>query len=252
MKAPIARMDQNTLLPEINYISSEELIKAIATNGVIKLSEPPADPDQFVTLLSSLGPLMFTHGETPVEGHPELNVVTNVNRQGRPKSVFHSDTSYVAHPPAVSALFAVDVPKIGGATKFTDQYLALDLLEENLKSLMQGAMVLHGATGVPDERSKWHPLIRINPITNRRSLFLTSLPRCLKLRLADGTDRSDLLKFLYKFSITKARSKTHKWSSGDVIMWDNRCTLHAADHSHVVGHRTLYRGLIIGERPIPG
>ena len=123
-------MDQNTSLQEIPYVGSKELIKAIATNGVIKLSEPPAHPDQFVALLSSLGPLMFTLGETPVKKHPELNIVTNVNRQRRPRSVFHSDTSYVAHPPAVSALFAVDVPKFGGATKFTDQYLALDLLEE--------------------------------------------------------------------------------------------------------------------------
>ena len=243
---------RETELLEISSKNPEKLLEDIATYGVVKISDPPTDPTQFVTLLSSLGPLMFTHGETPVDGHPELNIVTNVNRQTKPKSVFHSDTSYVAHPPAVSALFAVDVPKSGGATIFTDQYLAFELLDENLKTLLPGAMVLHGATGVPDERSRWHPLIRTNPITKRKALFLTSLPRCLELRLADGTDRSDLLEFLYHFSISKARSQTHRWSTGDVIMWDNRCTLHAADHNHVVGNRTLYRGLITGEKPIPG
>ena len=129
---------------------------------------------------------------------------------------------------------------------------ALDSLDDDLRTLLQGAEVLHTATGVQKVQSEWHPLIRYNPQSGRKALFLTSIARCKRLRLADGTDRSDLLEFLYQFSITKARSKTHKWSSGDVIMWDNRCTLHAADHSHVVGHRTLYRGLIIGERPIPG
>lgn len=243
---------KKTELLKVSETDPEKLIKLTAINGVIKLSEPPADPDRFVSLLSSLGTLMFTHGETPVEGYPELNIVTNVNRQTRPKSVFHSDTSYVDRPPALSALFAVDVPEIGGATIFTDQYLAFESLEEKLKSLLYGARILHCATGVHDESSVWHPLIRRNPVTKRKALYLTSLPRCSKLRLADGTDRSDLLEFLYRVSISKARSKTHKWSTGEVIMWDNRCTMHAADHSHVVGRRVLYRGLIRGEKPIPG
>ena len=96
------------------------------------------------------------------------------------------------------------------------------------------------------------PVIRQNPITKRNALYLTSLPRCLKLKLSDGTDRSDLIEYLYHFTLSVGQVKRHQWSAGDVIIWDNRCTLHAADHSDVVGSRTLYRGMVRGEKPIPG
>ena len=138
--------------------------------------------------------------------------------------------------------------KKGGATIFTDQYIVLDTLQDEMKSLLAGAMVLHGATGVPDKRSQWHPIIRQNPITKRNALYLTSLPRCLKLKLSDGTDRSDLIEYLYHFTLSVGRVKRHQWCAGDVILWDNRCTLHAADHSDVVGNRTLYRGMVRGEK----
>ena len=240
---------------ELTKVSTKDptlLQRLVAENGVVQITSPPSCPAKFTEFLSTLGPLMFTEGETPVEGHPLLNVVTNVNRKTKPKSVFHSDTSYISRPPSFSALFAVDVPKKGGATIFTDQYRVFDTLRYEIKSLLAGAMVLHGATGVPDKRSQWHPIIRRNPITKRNALYLTSLPRCLKLKLSDGTDRSDLIKYLYHFTLSVGQVKRHQWCAGDVILWDNRCTLHAADHSDVVGSRTLYRGMVRGEKPIPG
>ena len=195
---------------------------------------------------------MFTEGETLVAGHPLLNVVTTINRKTKPKSVFHSDTSYIARPPSNSALIAIDVPKTGGATLFSDQYAALDSLDYDLRILLQGAEVLHTATGVPDSQSTWQPLIRYNPISGREALFLTSVARCKRLRLTDGTDRTDLLQGLYDKSLTNTPLIKHNWSLGDVLLWDNRCTMHAADHSGVHGSRTLFRGLIKGEAPICG
>ena len=240
---------------ELTKVSSKDpalLKRLVAENGVVQITSPPSCPAKFTEFLSTLGPLMFTEGETPVEGHPLLNIVTNVNRKTKPKSVFHSDTSYISRPPSFSALFAVDVPEKGGATIFTDQYKVLDTLQDEMKSLLAGAMVLHGATGVPDEKTQWHPVIRQNPITKRNALYLTSIPRCLKLKLSDGTDRSDLIEYLYYFTLSVGQVKRHQWSAGDVILWDNRCTLHAADHSDVVGRRTLYRGMVRGEKPIQG
>ena len=120
---------------------------------------------------------MFTEGEIPVTGHPLLNVVTNANRKTKPKSAFHSDTSYISRPPSNSALIAIEVPKAGGATLFSNQYVALDSLDDDLRTLLQGAEVLHTATGVQKVQSEWQPLVRYNPQSGRKALFLTSIAR---------------------------------------------------------------------------
>ena len=226
------------------------IAESAARFGVVQILPPPTSTADFVSFLSLLGSLMFTDGEIPVAQFPKLNVVTNVNRKTKPKSVFHSDTSYAAQPPSISALIAIEVPTVGGATLFTNQYTALEALPSKLRSELIGAEVLHVATDAPDSTSMWHPLIRRNPVSNRNSLFLTSRARCKRLRLADGTDRTDLLDTLYEISLQCAPLLKHDWSRGDVLLWDNRCTLHAADHSNVEGPRTLFRGLIRGECPI--
>jgi len=224
--------------------------QAAARQGVVRIVPPPNGARGVVDFLRANGPLMFTVGETPAHDAPELNVVTNVGRQTPPRSVFHSDTSYDPAPPSYSALIAIDVPDEGGATLFTDQYAALDALEPDMRQMLAGATVLHGPTDVPPTEAVWHPLIRRNPGSNRDALFLTSVSRCQRLRLSCGRDRHDLIEPLYTHSITFQRPKRHRWRPGDVLLWDNRCTLHAADHSAVVGARTLYRGLIRGEQPV--
>lgn len=223
--------------------------KTAATNGVVQVTPGVEGPAGLIAFLRAIGPLIFTEGETPVPNHPDLNLVTNAGRTTKPKSVFHSDTSYIERPPAYSALIAIDVPDAGGATLFTDQYAALDALEPGVRSELIGARVRHGPTDVPETEAVWHPLIRRNPQTGRDALFLTSLARCTRLELRNGKDRSDLIGMLYEHSINFQTPKRHVWAKGDVVLWDNRCTLHAADHSAVVGTRTLYRGLVQGERP---
>ncbi|MEM7695702.1 MAG: TauD/TfdA family dioxygenase [Pseudomonadota bacterium] len=225
--------------------------QAAAEGGVVALAIPLEGPGELVEFLGEIGALMFTDGETPAPGHPDLNVVTNKGRTRPPRSVFHSDTTYVARPPSYSALIAIEVPEAGGATLFTDQYAAFDTLAQNLKTALIGATILHGPTDVPETEAVWHPLVRQNPVTGRNALFLTALARCRRLVLADGTDRSDLIPVLYEHS-TKGPVRRHAWAPGDVVVWDNRCTLHAADHSAVVGTRTLYRGLVRGEVPLMG
>ncbi|MEL7098527.1 MAG: TauD/TfdA family dioxygenase [Pseudomonadota bacterium] len=223
--------------------------RAASTHGAVLLKGGLSGPSALIDFLSVLGPLMFTNGETPVPDHPDLNIVTNQGRKTPPRSVFHSDTTYVARPPSYSALIAMEVPAQGGATLFTDQYAAWEALPLDLRGVLVGASVLHVPTDVPETDAVWHPLVRRNPVTGRAALFLTALARCRKLVLADGTDRTDLVGGLYTHSQTFDVPRRHRWSPGDVVIWDNRCTLHAADHSSVVGTRTLYRGMVQGEMP---
>ncbi|MEM1302394.1 MAG: TauD/TfdA family dioxygenase [Pseudomonadota bacterium] len=232
----------------------EAIARAADRDGVVQVRHDGMNPQDFVDLMRGLGPLMFTEGETPADEAPDLNVVTNVGRTTKPKSVFHSDTTYVARPPSYSGLIAVEVPQEGGATLFHDQYAAYDALPATMKTLLDGATVLHSVTGVtvgPDsETEARHPVVRRHPGTGRAALYFTTPARCSELTLNTGETRDDLIQWLYDFSLTLAPPKAHAWSQGDVVIWDNRCTLHAADHSRVVGNRTLYRGMVRGEVPV--
>lgn len=225
--------------------------RAAAAHGAVRLDGGLDGPGALTAFLAEIGELMFTEGETPVPRFPDLNIVTNAGRTTPPRSVFHSDTTYIARPPSYSALIAIDVPEQGGATLFTDQYAAWEALPLDLRGLLTGARLLHGPTDVPEVDAVWHPLVRRNPVTGRAALFLTALARCRKLLLEDGTERSDLIETLYAHSSEFQPPRAHRWAAGDVVIWDNRCTLHAADHSAVVGTRTLYRGMVRGEVPEP-
>ncbi len=106
----------------------EVLRGLLAEHGVLFFAGQSLDDDLFVAFLRSFGDLAFTKGETHVDGHPDLNVVSNVGRATPPKSAFHVDTSYVRAPPAYTALRAVQIPEQGGATQFTNQYRAYETL----------------------------------------------------------------------------------------------------------------------------
>ena len=85
----------------------------LAEHGVLLFADQSLDDDAFVAFLRSFGELTFTKGGSHVDGHPDLNVVSNVGRATPRKSAFHVDTSYVRDPPAYTALRAVQIPERG-------------------------------------------------------------------------------------------------------------------------------------------
>lgn len=101
--------------------AAKSLRPHLERHGVAVLRDQEIDDAAFVAFLEALGPLVFTEGETPVENAPMLNVVSNVGRTTPPRSVFHSDTTYVAKPPSFTALRPVLLPERGGATLICDQ-----------------------------------------------------------------------------------------------------------------------------------
>ena len=206
----------------------------------------------FADVLSRLGEMMFTTGETPVPHEPRLNVVTNVGRTRKPRSVFHTDTSYVAQPPAFTALRAVDVPERGGPTQFSDQVAVARDLPAWAREALAGRRVRHAyGTDALEEEEAWHPALREHPVTGEVALYLSTPERCDRLsEEADDARAHRALQLLYRRSTRPTQLYTHYWRAGDVVIWDDRTTLHRADHSDVVGARTFHRGMVRGETPI--
>ncbi len=226
------------------------LRELLGEHGVAVLPAQVLDDTAFLAFLRGFGPLAFTAGETPLTGFPDLNVISNVGRWGTespPKSSFHVDTSYVSSPPAYTALRAVTVPAHGGATQFTNQYAAAATLSDELRSRVEGRTITHVVTGVDDtegETEAAHPILRAHPVTGRESLYLTAPARCASVSGLEQDEADELVALLFAHSVRPDNTYVHRWAPEDLVIWDNACVLHRADHEGVVGDRVMHRGMV--------
>lgn len=174
--------------------------------------------------------------------------ISNVGRDRPPRSTFHTDTSYVRNPPLYTALRAVEVPEQGGHTLFCNQYAAYDDLPDAVREELDGRTITHVVTGLDlgpdDETSAAHPVFRVHPISGRTYLYLSTPTRCVEVSGLSADRARELVAFLFEHSTRPANVLRHGWSPGDVVMWDNRCVMHCADHSGVVGDRVMHRGMV--------
>ncbi len=225
-----------------------QLRSLLARHGVVVLPDQHIDDAVFHDFLTSFGGLVLSIGETPVDGFPDLNVISNVGRSTPPRSTFHVDTSYVSHPPAYTALRAVAIPDAGGETLFSNQYRAFETLPEHLRERVEGRTIEHVVTGVElgpaDESAAHHPVLRPHPVSGRTALYLTTPARCAGVSGLAPQEASELVDALMAHSTQGHNVYRHAWSPGDVVMWDNGCVLHRADHEGVVGDRVMHRGMV--------
>ena len=224
--------------------------RLLAEHGVVVLPGQHTDDASFLRFLRSIGPTMFTLGETPVPGQSELNVVSNVGRTHPPRSSFHTDTSYVREPPVFTALRAVVVPDRGGQTLFTNQYAAYETLPADIRHELRGRCITHVMTGLQlgadAETAAAHPIVNIHPTSGRPYLYLSSPQRCARISGMSPERASGMIEFLFAHCTRADNVYRHTWSPGDVVMWDNRCVLHRADHAGVLGDRVMHRGMVAG------
>jgi taurine dioxygenase len=217
-----------------------------------------------------LAPIQET-GRRFVEGLPELYIVSNVVKDGTPigslgngEAVWHTDMSYVEVPPQASALYALEVPPTGGDTSFVNMYAVYDSLADDLKARIAGLRVKHdgtynsggflrqGVTPTDDPRTSpgtLHPLVYVHPETGRPALYLGRRRNAY----VDGLplDESEALLDELWASVDGERfGWTNVWREGDLVLWDNRCTMHRRDSFDPSSRRVMHRTQIKGtERP---
>ena len=228
-----------------------DVAELIARSRVAVFRQQSIDDAEFVHFLSGLGKLTFTAGEQPVNHAPDLNIVSNLGRLTPPRSVFHTDTSYVQRPPALTGLRPVILPANGGDTLFSDQVGAASRLPQDVRRRLLGQDVLHKASGLEDQSSAVRqPLLRRHPITEETSLYLSTPQRCTDISNLDTQTSQRLIAALYWHSTRASLLYRHQWKAGDLLIWDNRVTMHRADHGSSTAPRLLHRGMVLGEIPL--
>jgi taurine dioxygenase len=207
-------------------------------------------------------------GRRFVEGHPEIYVVSNVIKNGEPigslgagEATWHTDMSYLPDPPKASILYALEVPPAGGNTYFCNMYRAYESLPEELKRRTERLMVKHDGTynsggylrqGVTaadnpiTSRGAFHPLVCTHPETKRRVLYLGRRRNAY----IDGLslpDSESLLDQLWSYATREEFAWHNEWRVGDLVLWDNRCTMHRRDPFDETARRIMHRTQIKSE-----
>lgn len=241
-------------IPDMNDAQIEEVKRLISEYCVGVFPDQFLAPNEQVEFVGRFDPITFTPGEDP---HPDWPGVHVVARPGNPSlpviNGFHTDTCFVERPPSYTSLSAVQLPERGGDTAFANQYMAYEALSPVMQEWLSGLRFKHVVSGtkrpedVPDP--VWHPAVRTNPVSGRKALYVTLPVRCIEAEGMTPKESDNLIEFLYNHSQNIYAMYRHRWQPGDLVMWDNRCTLHAGVYDHGEQARVLHRVMCRGERP---
>jgi taurine dioxygenase len=164
----------------------------------------------------------------------EIFIISNVQENGEPIGAlghdeigFHSDLSYLRQPGTLSVLYAVEIPTIGGDTQWCNCSAAYEALDDAMKERLRGLRAVHRhyvEEQNPPERID-HPVVRTHPETGQKSLYVG--PHLKKYIVGLGAEESRaLLEQLYAHLDQERFVWTHRWQVGDLLLWDNRPTMH--------------------------
>jgi taurine dioxygenase len=211
------------------------------------------------------------YGEPFNKAHPEINVISNVVENGKPignlgdgEAVWHADMTYVDVPPKAAMLHALEVPPSGGNTYFANMFAAYETLPADLKKAVDGKVAVHDAsrnsagmlrkgykevTDVRETVGARHPLVRTDPKTGRKALFLGRRPNSYVVGL-DVAESEALLDALWAHATQPRFAMCHEWQVGDLLMWNNLSVLHRRDPFDPASRRVMHRTQIKGHERI--
>jgi taurine dioxygenase len=233
--------------------------------GVIYLRDQALDARLLARFAARFGEAELTPaGEQPLPGLPQVSVLGDAGRQagqhGIEPSYWHSDRSYEPSPPAVTLLYAMNGAD-GTHAEFVNMYSVFNALAPEKQLLVQKLRGVHEARGADSagesvetadarRQSAEHPLVRIHPDTGKRALYLAKevVTRAAGLR---EDDSRKLIEQLEAFATQPRFVYAHRWRKSDLLIWDNRCTLHRMSFD-ATNDRTLYRIRVKGESPLAG
>jgi taurine dioxygenase len=228
-----------------------EVYDAFLDNGILLFRDQDITREQHIDFSRRFGEL-DRHDALPRDRHPdypEILLVTNEpNPDGSPSESrytgrqWHSDMSFTPVPSLGSLLRGIIVPEVGGDTVFANMYLAYETLSDGMKKMIAG---LHGiqmagtrkianpeiGASRTEEQLKLNPpiaqpVVRVHPETGRKALYLGD-----KVKRFDGLTEDEsqpLIKYLNAHATRFEFIYRHQWRRNDIVVWDNRCTMHLA------------------------
>lgn len=263
------------LADDLDAASFKKILDAWSDHLVLRFrGQKLSDPD-LERFSARLGPLdrapKYTAGTEVTVKSEFVTVISNVIVNGKPigdlgnyEALWHTDMSYNDVPPMASALYALEIPPVGGETGFCNMYMAYESLPAALKKRVEGLQCKHDSSrnstgnlrrGQPenttprDAPGAVHPLVLTHPVTGRNALFLGRRLNGYIVGL-EPPESESLLDTLWAHAIRPEYTWYQEWQLGDLILWDNRCVMHWRNSFDGSARRIMHRTQLGGQKPV--
>ena len=256
---------------DIDAASIADLKAAWNEHLVLRFRGQALTDPELLAFSRRLGPLdppgPNPYGKPFLAEFPEINVISNVKVGGAPignlgdgEAVWHCDMTYVDSPPRAAMLHALEIPESGGDTFWSNMYLAYQTLPKALKERVAHLRAVHDATynsagmmrkgmnvltDPRDAPGARHPLVIRHPDTGRPALFLGRRRNSTVVGM-DLAESDALLDELWAHATQPEFTFQQIWQRHDLVLWDNRCTLHRRDAFDPGARRIMHRTQIKG------
>jgi taurine dioxygenase len=238
---------------------------AINEHQVLFFSDQGLSPAEHLAFARRMGEIDVAAFGPKHADHPEMTVLDQDAPKGQGADAWHTDNTYVTCPPSYTILQSELLPPLGGDTCFADMYAAWDALSPAMRELLSGLTATHDLTktltkAIADGNSDadlgamqaayppvHHPIARVHPETGRTALFVNGN---FTTRI-DGLSEAEsdaILAMLLAHVGSPAFQCRHRWSQGDLTMWDNRAVQHYAVPDYT-SRRIMHRLTIAGDEP---
>ncbi|MDQ8730228.1 TauD/TfdA family dioxygenase [Bradyrhizobium sp. LHD-71] len=265
------------LLDDSDILSS--IHAAYLSHKVIVIRDFPIAADPLVRISELFGPADPHHvAAVRHPDQPKITILSNQDEPGRKPEMkkfgagWHSDYSYMRRPSNATLLLGAEVPGEGGDTLFADTARAFDTLSDEMKRKIIGLKVRHEYRFTKDRThpgARWnflseaeqaatpevvHPLVIRHPETGAHCLFIapSSVSGVKGIVGMDDAESDALLAGLFAHMTSERLVYRHKWRPGDLVIWDNRSTIHSATTDQLPSHqvRRMYRITTNGSEPL--
>ncbi len=268
MAAGVSGIDLNQLPDAATQAALRDVLR---DNLVLCIRGQKLAPPAFRDAMAQFGAPMLRKQLERTPECAEVNIISSEDRDtlGDGRKIvnganWHTDDSFMRAPCSLTMLYGVVVPSRGGDTQFTNMYAAYDDLPAETQRRINPLKVVHRyhssrkltyvSTRPAEEMAAMpeatHPLVRTHPETHRRSLYLN--PN--RMEYVVGLDRADsdrLLDELIAHATQMKYQYRHVWRQDDIVIWDNRCTMHKANADYPDGERRLmHRVIVAGTEPV--
>lgn len=228
-------------------LTMEELIAATSNFGSVANYARPAD----------------LQSDTQKTVPPQIMLITNIREDGKPIGAlpdgemwFHHDMIHADVPHKATMLYSIQIPDTGGETRFSNLFAAYDALPDRLKQKLEGRMALNAfnygsrfkgdPVGLATRKEAVHPAVVVHPDNGRKALYVDRLMTQAIVGM-DQKESNELLEQVFDFIERDEFVYEHQWRKGDVLMWDNRSSIHARNDFPAEQIRLMWRTTLEAE-----
>ncbi len=262
----VRRLDEPAIFSRVkDLIGKHHMLvfkdQTLSAGELVAFTERFGEPDTHIIR-------QYTHGD-----NDKVYVISNVeDRLANVNDVslnWHTDLAYKAHPSAFVVLFAERVPEVGADTCFASMQRVYKEMSEAEKARLRGRLAHYSYVQLHEKRTRiepkttpltpqqlsdnpdvHHPVLRRHPDTGEEILYI-NLPDCVGISGLPTEEALGIVKGLFDRITDEQHVHRHKWSVGDLVIWDNRTLLHSASWFDPERYqRRMLRTCVKGERPM--